>query len=245
MYLPNGVIPQQDFSEGLYIDYRYFDKYKISPRFEFGFGLTYTTFEFSNTQVSPVKSKTPLPSPRPKPRATPPEFGTDIPDSKEVLFPEGFRKLDKFIYPYLNNVDGLVPGRYPYPDGYDVTQPPSGAGGEEGGNPDLWETYVTVSVDVKNIGPRAGKVVAQLYMAYPQDSLGSQGNPVDFPEKVLRGFEKISLEQGETKTVEFELTRRDLSYWDVYEQNWRIAMAGQYTFMVGESSRNIRAAGRW
>jgi beta-glucosidase len=245
MYLPNGAIPQQDFSEGLYIDYRYFDKYEISPRFEFGFGLSYTTFEFSNTQVSPVKSKTALPSPRPKPGATPPEFGKDIPDGKEALFPEGIRKLDNYVYPYLDNTDQLVYGRYPYPDGYDIVRPPSGAGGEEGGNPDLWETYLTVHVDVKNTGTRAGKAVAQLYIAYPQSSPGSRGTEIDFPEKVLRGFEKIYLEQGETRTVEFKLTRRDLSYWDVNLQNWVIAMKGQYTFMVGESSRNVHVAGRW
>ncbi len=41
MYLPNGVVPQQDFKEGLYIDYRHFDKHDIAPRFEFGFGLSY------------------------------------------------------------------------------------------------------------------------------------------------------------------------------------------------------------
>ncbi|EOO01960.1 putative glycoside hydrolase family 3 protein [Phaeoacremonium minimum UCRPA7] len=240
MYLPNGVLPQQDFSEGLYIDYRHFDKEAIDPRFEFGFGLSYTTFEYTGLKVSPIKAKTVLPASRPKPAAEPPTYDSAIPDEKEALWPNNIRPLDKYIYPYLDNIDDIVTKPYPYPDGYNVVQPLSGAGGDEGGNPDLWQTYVSVHVDVKNTGERAGKTVAQLYIAYPQG-----GSRIDFPEKVLRGFEKVYLEPGETKTVEFNLTRRDLSYWDVRHQNWMILLAGQYTFMVGSSSRDLTVSGTW
>lgn len=52
---PYGLFPQSDFTEGVYIDYRHFDKQGITPRYEFGFGLSYTTFSFSGLQVSPVK----------------------------------------------------------------------------------------------------------------------------------------------------------------------------------------------
>src|SRR5699024_3097999 len=40
-YEPNWDVPQVNFTEGLYIDYRHFDRYNITPRYEFGFGLSY------------------------------------------------------------------------------------------------------------------------------------------------------------------------------------------------------------
>ncbi|TDZ33593.1 putative beta-glucosidase E [Colletotrichum spinosum] len=240
LYLPNGVIPQQDFTEGLYIDYRHFDKNGIEPRFEFGFGKSYTTFDFSNVIVEGVKPKSKLPAARPAPGAEPPKFSDKIPDAKDALFPEGIRRLEKYVYPYIESTDEIVKKPYPYPEGYDTKQPLSGAGGEEGGNPDLWETYVTVKADVKNTGAVAGKVVPQLYLSYPKDVAG-----VDFPVKVLRGFDKFNLEKGEQKTVTFNLTRRDLSYWDVHEQNWVMVTSGEYSFLVGQSSRQLSTAGSW
>jgi beta-glucosidase len=43
--------PQDDFSEGVFIDYRAFDHMNITPRYEFGFGMTYTTFGYTNLQI--------------------------------------------------------------------------------------------------------------------------------------------------------------------------------------------------
>ncbi|ORY55631.1 glycoside hydrolase superfamily [Pseudomassariella vexata] len=244
MYLPNGVVPQQDFKEGLYIDYRHFDKYNIVPRFEFGYGLSYTSFAFSVPEVTEVKPKSAYPAARPKDFAMPPEYDNSIPNEEEALFPDGFRKLDKYVYPYLDTIDDLVTDGYPYPDGYTDQQPLSGAGGDEGGNPDLWETYVTVSVNATNTGAKPGNLVTQLYMAYPKDITGNESS-VDFPVKVLRGFSKDFLERNETKIVEFELSRRDLSYWDVESQNWRMVTEGQYAFMVGTSSRDLDRLVMW
>ncbi|KAI1463745.1 glycoside hydrolase family 3 protein [Daldinia caldariorum] len=240
MYMPNGVVPQQDFKEGLYVDYRYFDKYGIEPRFEFGFGLSYTTFEFTDCVVTGLRKKSAQLAPRPEDFAIPPEYDATIPNAEEALFPKGIRRLEKYVYPYLDTIDDIVSDPYPYPDGYDVKQPPSSAGGDEGGNPDLWDVYVTVSVKIANTGGRAGQVVPQLYLSYPQSDIS-----VDFPAKVLRGFDKFLLREGETTTATFNLTRRDLSYWDVQTQNWRMVVEGSYKFMVGRSSRDLPVSGTW
>ncbi|KAK0392942.1 hypothetical protein NLU13_2436 [Sarocladium strictum] len=239
MYVPNGLVPQQDFDEGLYIDYRYFDKYEVEPRFEFGYGLSYTSFDMKNITVEQVRPKSAWPAKRPEPGAQPPEFENVLPDAKEAIFPPNIRPLDMYIYPYLRPQDEITSGDYPYPDGYDKPQPPSDAGGDEGGNPDLWETYVKVSFEVKNTGDRDGQVVPQLYLSYP-----SSGT-VDFPVKVLRGFEKLHLKKGDTQKVELELTRRDLSYWNVERQNWEMVIEGKYTFAVGESSRDLKLKAEW
>ncbi|KAH0528842.1 hypothetical protein TsFJ059_003654 [Trichoderma semiorbis] len=52
---PYSYYPQSDFTEGVYIDYRAFDAKDVTPRYEFGFGLSYTTFEYSNLRI--VKSE--------------------------------------------------------------------------------------------------------------------------------------------------------------------------------------------
>ncbi|EKD14565.1 uncharacterized protein L3040_000087 [Drepanopeziza brunnea f. sp. 'multigermtubi'] len=241
LYYANGVIPQQNFDEGLYIDYRHFDKFGVEPTFPFGFGLSYTTFTYSNLVVTKVREKSLLPSPRPS-GITPPKFDDTIPDPSQALFPSNFRKLSKFVYPYITALSEIKQGKYPYPDGYDVTQTPSQAGGDEGGNPDLWKVYANVSVDITNTGPVAGKEVVQVYISFDDVLLG-EGVTVDFPVKVLRQFEKIHLETNQTKTVEFGLTRRDMSFWDEVRQNWVMPTKGNITIRVGSSSRDLRLTG--
>lgn len=103
-----------------------------------------------------------------------------------------------------------------------------------GGNPNLWETVVACSSSVKNTGSLAGATVVQLYVSLPQESVPS-GTPV----RVLRGFNKVFLGAGETKNVSFALARRDLSYWDVDSQDWRIP-TGEIGIGLGFSSRDLR-----
>ncbi|RFU79614.1 glycoside hydrolase family 3 [Trichoderma arundinaceum] len=55
--------PQADFSEGVYLDYRYFDKNGIEPRYEFGFGLSYTTFAYSNISINYIDGANTYPWP--------------------------------------------------------------------------------------------------------------------------------------------------------------------------------------
>ncbi|KAI9817427.1 MAG: hypothetical protein M1827_001036 [Pycnora praestabilis] len=241
LYYPNGIVPQQDFTEGLYIDYRHFDKHAITPRYEFGFGLSYTTFTLTDLAITPTKPKSPLPSPRPS-GLTPPTYSTDVPPVSGALFPAGVRKLSKFVYPYINAAKDIQKGKYPYPTGYDTPQPPSPAGGGEGGNPSLWDVHAEVSVILTNTGERSGQEVVQLYLSFP-GNVTEEGAPIDFPVKVLRNFEKIMLEAGESQVVTMNLTRKDLSYWSVIQQNWIMPVDGHFKILVGNSSRNLPLEG--
>lgn len=139
------------FSEGIFVGYRYYDKKKTEVRFPFGYGLSYTSFEYSNLRVS----------------------------AKEI---------------------------------------------------DESET-LTVRVDVTNTGKAAGKEIVQLYVA---DSESTEARPV----KELKGFEKLSLEPGETKTAEFVLDRRAFAYYEPRIKDWYVE-SGSFEIMIGKSSRDI------
>lgn len=95
----------------------------------------------------------------------------------------------------------------------------------------MTDDCVTVSVDVTNTGTRKGDEVVQLYL---RDDVSS----VTTYDKVLRGFDRITLEPGETKTVQFTLTPRDLSIWNV--DNEFVVEPGTFTIMAGNSSENIK-----
>lgn len=163
---------QSYFDEKLEIDYRYFDAQDIDVRYEFGFGLSYTTFELSDLAVSPQDDSVEITS-RPEDRETRP-----------------------------------------------------------GGNPALWETIYTAEVTVRNTGDVRGAAVPQLYVSFPDST------PAGTPPRQLRGFDKIELAPAQRAKATFELMRRDLSYWDVDEQQWLIP-TGEFTLSVGFSSRDL------
>jgi beta-glucosidase len=104
-----------------------------------------------------------------------------------------------------------------------------------GGNPALWENVYCVTATITNTGSVAGAAVPQLYLGLPQPS-GQDTTP----KKVLRGFEKVMLEPGGSATVKFDLTRRDISYWDIVSQQWTIG-SGSISAMAGFSSRDMQA----
>ncbi|CAG8187863.1 unnamed protein product [Penicillium olsonii] len=237
-------VPQVDLNQGLYIDYRYFDKYNITPRYEFGFGLSYTSFEYSTLGIEKLQKKTQHPSPRPGNEVEPPKYDTRPPNPFTGLFPSDFRVLRKFIYSYFDTLEGTDPGQYPYPEGYNTPQTPSAAGGGPGGNPSLYEAMLELSIEVTNTGPRAGKEVVQVYVSFPEDvaehrGLGWSREAIEFPKRVLRNFEKIALQPGETKMVKLTLTRKDLSYWSVRAQNWILPTEGKFKIWAGRSSRDL------
>ena len=88
-----------------------------------------------------------------------------------------------------------------------------------------------VCVDVTNTGSQAGKEAVQLYVAPP-------AGDVIRPVAELREFAKVSLEPGETKTVEFCLGSRAFAYWNVCLHDWFV-QTGTYQILIGQSSRDI------
>ena len=151
-YLNFAEREKVNYSEGVFVGYRYYDAKEMEVAFPFGHGLSYTTFKYSNL------------------------------------------KLDRTE---MTDQDTL-----------------------------------TVSVDVTNTGSRAGKEVVQLYVS---DRTGSVRRPL----KELKGYEKVSLEPGETKTVTMTLDKRSFAWYSTELHDW-YAASGEYEILIGASSRDIR-----
>jgi beta-glucosidase len=92
---------------------------------------------------------------------------------------------------------------------------------------------ITVSVDVKNTGKRAGEEVIQLYVRHLNSS-------VERPVQELRGFKRIALKPGEQKSVEFLLPAKALAYWDVARRAYVVEDRKKFQLRVGASSADIR-----
>ena len=145
----NGMVR---YGEGLFIGYRFYDAKGLPVQFPFGYGLSYTTFAYSNVRLS----------------------------SDSCL-----------------DVDG-----------------------------------VTVSVDVTNTGAVAGQEIVQVYVHDQEARLVR-------PEKELKGFAKVALQPGETKTVSIPLDFRAFAYYDPTYSLW-VTENGLYDILVGASSADIR-----
>lgn len=91
---------------------------------------------------------------------------------------------------------------------------------------------LTVSVEIKNTGKTAGAEVAQLYIADVASS-------VERPAKELKGFGKVMLQAGETKTVSFKITAKDLSFFSAEKHSW-IAEPGKFNAIVAASAADVR-----
>lgn len=102
------------------------------------------------------------------------------------------------------------------------------------GYSDLSATQTSVSVTVTNTGSVAGAEVVQVYVRDPEAS-------VLRPVRELKAFGKVALAPGESSTLTFELTRRDLSYWHTGLGRW-VVEGGEFVVEVGASSRDIRGS---
>ncbi|OTB07246.1 glycoside hydrolase family 3 protein [Hypoxylon sp. CI-4A] len=246
LYEPNNGNgpPQQDFTEGVFIDYRAIDHANATPIFEFGFGLSYTTFEYSDLQVQKADAGEYQPTTGKTPDA--PTFGNYSTELEDYLFPSSsFSYVWQYIYPYVNTTSSLEEASQdPYfgktaeeflPPGatdsaaHDLNPAGPGLSDQSGGNPGLFDVLYTVTATIANTGELQGEEVPQLYV-----SLGGE----DDPKVLLRGFDRIMIDPGCTATFKADLTRRDISNWDVESQNWVISSAPK-TVYVGPSSRKL------
>jgi beta-glucosidase len=90
---------------------------------------------------------------------------------------------------------------------------------------------LTASITVTNTGNKDGKEVVQLYI---RDVVGTNTRPV----KELKGFQKIELKAGESKTVSFNITTADLKYYNTdLKYDWE---AGEFEIMIGTNSKDVK-----
>ncbi len=95
------------------------------------------------------------------------------------------------------------------------------------------ETVLKVSTDVRNSGERDGAEVVQLYLMPP-------AGDVERPVRELKGFEKLTLNAGQTGRAVMELPRRAFARFDADSHRW-VVDSGTWTILVGSSSEDIRS----
>ena len=89
---------------------------------------------------------------------------------------------------------------------------------------------LTASIEVKNTGKVDGKEIVQLYI---RDMVGTVTRPV----KELKGFQKVMIKAGETKTIEFKITPEDLKFYNSeLKFDWE---SGDFQIMIGKNSQEL------
>ncbi|MEN6385832.1 MAG: glycoside hydrolase family 3 C-terminal domain-containing protein [Phycisphaerales bacterium] len=91
---------------------------------------------------------------------------------------------------------------------------------------------ITISADIKNSGNMEGTEIVQLYITDVNCS-------VERPAKELKGFEKVTLSAGETKTIHIDISKEQISFYSVEKHQW-IAEPGEFKVSLGSSSEDIR-----
>jgi beta-glucosidase len=236
----DGGVPQLNFQEGNIIDYRAFDLHNKTPTYEFGFGLSYTTFAYSDLEIVNLNASAYVPNTGYTSAA--PTFGNFSKDPADHTFPSNFTRIPLYHYSWLNQSDlARASGDLNYgstdfiPEGAlnGSAQPVHKAGGAPGGNPSLYDVLFRVYATIKNTGSIIGEEVPQLYL--------SRGGPYD-PVKELRGFERLSIAPNATTRVSFDITRKDIASWNTVEQDWIVQNTTKNVW-VGSSSRNLPLSG--
>jgi beta-glucosidase len=121
-----------------------------------------------------------------------------------------------------------------YPFGYGLSYTTFAYGGLATSAGTLRERdTLMVSVNVKNTGTRAGDEVVQLYARHI-------GSAVPRAKRDLRGFQRVTLQPGEQRTVRFRLPASALAYWDTTSHGWKVE-SDRVALEIGASSADIRA----
>lgn len=169
-------------------------------------------------------------------------FGGDPKMLKSTAFdrfeysPDVYDKMDRMVYAegrylgyrYLDKVNR--PAQFPFGFGLSYTKFEIGNLTVSRKSFDAAQgTDITVSV--KNVGDRAGSEVVQVYVHDPVSSL-------DRVYKELKGFEKVFLNPGETKTVTLSLSEESFRYYNDVRKEW-VTEPGQFEILVGNSSENL------
>ena len=148
---------------------------------------------------------------------------------EDVPSAEIFGKLQDALY-----VEGIYVGYRYYDKAGKAVRWPFGHGLSYTtfGYSDLFVENRTVTVTVSNTGPLPGAEVVQLYVAAPQDG-------VHRPLRELKGFQKVFLQPGESKTVAFQLDDRSFALW---QDGWRVP-GGTYKIQIANLTSDISVSG--
>ena len=95
-------------------------------------------------------------------------------------------------------------------------------------NADEW---LRAEVKVRNTGEAGGKAVVQLYLRTPKTTVYKADHE-------LKGFDKVWLEPGEEKLVQFYLPVKDLAFWNPIQNGWQVE-AGEYEVLIGQNSEDL------
>ncbi|MPQ47238.1 glycosyl hydrolase [Marinifilum sp. N1E240] len=93
------------------------------------------------------------------------------------------------------------------------------------------EDVISITCEIKNTGNLSGKELIQVYVNDVKSS-------VLRPLKELKGFKKVSLNSGESKSIQIDIPVKDLAFFDDKKMNWKLE-TGQFKLMIGTSSKNI------
>ncbi|GJJ08024.1 hypothetical protein Clacol_002231 [Clathrus columnatus] len=270
LYTSSMDTPQITYTEGVNVDYRFFDANNITPRFEFGFGLSYTKFAYNGLNIRPGSDNTKRdlaasPSPAVTPSSGPEAVSSILNHNATSAFSAvASSTLASVSTPLVQNATS-VPAASPAnattvsgasPANATLPAPiPSTSSNVTIPNNSTNATTTPVPATVSsNPGGPASLYDTAYFITYAITNTGGvDGNEVSqvylgFPEeanqppKVLRGFDRTFIQQGHTANIQIPLRNKDISYWNVVEQRWVIPK-GAFTVYVGSSSRNIHLTG--